>query len=65
MIRARKNRDDPFIAVERQMKMRCSQLVTFVTETESIVAPRSRRHVSKADHRCARRAQTLYRAGGQ
>jgi hypothetical protein len=39
MIRARENRDDPFIAIERQMKMGWSQFVTFVTETEAIVAP--------------------------
>jgi hypothetical protein len=39
MIRARENRDDPFIAIERQMKMGWSQFVTFGTETESIVAP--------------------------
>ena len=39
MIRARENRDDPFIAIEQQMKMGWSQFVTFVTETEAIVAP--------------------------
>jgi hypothetical protein len=39
MIRARENRDDPFIAIERQMKMGWSQFVAFVTETESIIAP--------------------------
>jgi hypothetical protein len=39
MIRARENHDDPFIAIERQMKMGWSQFVTFVTETEAIVAP--------------------------
>jgi len=39
VIRARENRDDPFIAIERQMKMGWSQFVAFVTETESIIAP--------------------------
>jgi len=39
MIRAREKHDDPFIAIERQMKMGWSQFVTFVTETEAIVAP--------------------------
>src|SRR5712671_7837496 len=39
MIHARENHDDPFIAIERQMKMGWSQFVTFVTETEAIVAP--------------------------
>ena len=29
----------PFIAIERQIKMSWSQFVTFVTETEAIVAP--------------------------
>ena len=38
MIGARENHDDPFIAIERQMKMGWSQFVTFVTETEAIVA---------------------------
>jgi hypothetical protein len=39
MIRARENHDDPFIGIERQMKMDWSQFVTLVTETEAIVAP--------------------------
>jgi TnpA family transposase len=39
MIRARESQDDPFIAIERQMKMGWSRFVTFVTETAAIVAP--------------------------
>jgi Domain of unknown function (DUF4158) len=38
-LQERENRDDPFIAIERQMKMGWSQFVTFVMETEAIVAP--------------------------
>lgn len=39
VIRARATRGDPFIAIERDMRMGWSQFVAFVTETEAAVAP--------------------------
>lgn len=39
VIRARATQGDPFIAIERDMRMGWSQFVAFVTETQAAVAP--------------------------